>query len=113
MAAVSPGKLLDAIRAKLDWSGIAWWNVASAYTSQTDHRVAVISEQQRPNGGKVFTALWDGARTDADLHGSETIAATALMRPLDAAGMALRDAVLAGADGGRRISRCKMVKINS
>ena len=97
MAAVSPRKLLDVIRAKLDWSGVVWWNVVSWYTSKTDHRVGVVSTEQRPQGGKVFTALHDGLRLDADQHAGETIAATALMTPLDADGMILRDSILARA----------------
>jgi len=118
MAATSPRQLLDVICAKLDWSGVAWWSVCSAYTSQTDHRVAVISDKQRPSGAKTFTALWDGQQTDSDLHGGETIAATSRMRALDDDGIALRDAILkragkkaASRKAGTRTQDCDLVTL--
>jgi hypothetical protein len=81
MAAVSPRKLLDTIKARLDWSGVVWWNVPSWYTSKSDFRYCVVDGSQRPNGGKVFTALTDGMTMDADEHSGETMAAAALLCP--------------------------------
>jgi len=79
LAAVSPRKLLDTIKARLDWSGVVWWNVPSWYTSKSDFRHCVVDDRQRPNGGKVFTALTDGMKMDADEHSGETMAAAAML----------------------------------
>jgi hypothetical protein len=61
-AATSPRQLLDVVCAKLDWSGVAWRHASSAYTSQTAHRVAVVSLGQRPHGSKTITVPWGGVR---------------------------------------------------
>jgi hypothetical protein len=96
MAAVSPRRLLDIAKARLDWSGVVWWNVASWHTSKSDHRVGVVDSRQRKKGAKAFVSLWDGMKMDADEHAGETIGAAVLLKPLDAAGILLRDAILAG-----------------
>jgi len=38
-----------------------------------------VDDRQRPNGGKVFTALTDGMKMDADEHSGETMAAAAML----------------------------------
>ena len=94
VAMLAPGKMKDRLQAKLDWSGVASWGVASPWTSRTDHRHAVAHVSQRPDGSDTFTALADGSKTDADLHAAETQAAMVLMRPLDEAGRKERDRIL-------------------
>ena len=88
MAAVSPRKLQNVVCLRLDWLGVVWWNVASWYTSKTDHRVAIVSTEQRLQGYKVCTALHDGLLLDAD-------------------GMLLRDSILARAGVTKTVVKTK------
>jgi hypothetical protein len=82
MSSVSQRAMMDVAKARLDWSGVVWWTVASYHTSTTDHRHGTTASGQRKNGAKDFIALTDGMRMDSDEHAAETMAAAALLRPL-------------------------------
>jgi len=94
VAMLAPARLRDTLSAKLDWSGLAHWGVASPHTSQNDFRFGVVHPAQRPKGGKDFTALADLKVWDADIHAGTGVAAQVLMEPMDAAQLARRDQIL-------------------
>jgi len=75
---------MKVVKAKLNWLGVVWWTVSSPFTSTTDIRYSIIDGGQRKKGGKVFIAVKDGMRMDADEHAAETIGAAAILRPIAA-----------------------------